>query len=200
MRLIVRANRRVSRFFLLTLVTGAVAVPALAEDLYLPSRSQSLAADHRAARIGDTVTVVIVQSAEASTTVRTGTRRATAIGGSISGGSLNEKGDLGLSSNFDGQGQATRSERFITQMTAKVTEVLPNGDLQITGTQQLRINGEATTIDVRGVVRAVDIDAENRVPSNRIADAQINYRGKGFVSRSAKPGLLHRLFSLFGLL
>ena len=52
----------------------------------------------------------------------------------------------------------------------------------------------------RVTVIAVDIDAENRVPSNRIADAQINYQGKGFVSRSAKPGLLQRLFSLFGLL
>ena len=57
-----------------------------------------------------------------------------------------------------------------------------------------------TTIEVRGLVRSVDIDADNRVPSNRIANAQINYKGKGFVSSSAKPGLLHKLFTLFGLL
>jgi flagellar L-ring protein precursor FlgH len=85
-------------------------------------------------------------------------------------------------------------------MTARVSQILPNGDLEITGKQLLKINGESTTVEVRGIVRAVDIDAENRVPSNRIADAQINYKGKGFVSRSAKQGLLGQLFTLFGLL
>lgn len=177
-------------------LSGAVG----ADDLYLQGRSQSLAADHRASQVGDTLTVVIVQTAEASTTVRTGTRRSTVLGGQIAAGTINESANAGLTGNFDGQGQASRSERFITQMTARVTRVLPNGDLEITGTQQLKINGEATTVEVRGLVRAVDVDAENRVPSNRIADAQINYQGKGFVSRSARPGLLQRVFSLLGLL
>ena len=85
-------------------------------------------------------------------------------------------------------------------MTAKVTQVLPNGDLEITGTQRLNINGETTTVAVRGIVRASDIDGKNRVASNRIADAQIDYTGKGFATRGSKPGLLHRLFTLFGLL
>lgn len=187
---------------LLPLLSVAFGLPgsAKADDLYLQGRSQSLATDHRASQVGDTVTVVIVQTAEASTTVRTGTRRSTALGGQIAAGPISESASAGLTSNFDGQGQASRSERFITQMTARVTRVLPNGDLEITGTQQLKINGEATTVEVRGLVRAVDIDAENRVPSNRIAEAQINYQGKGFVSRSARPGFLQRLFSLLGLL
>lgn len=187
---------------LLPLLFVAFGLPSAvgADDLYLQGRSQSLAADHRASQVGDTLTVIIVQTAEASTTVRTGTRRSTALGGQIAAGPINESANAGLTSNFDGQGQASRSERFITQMTARVTRVLPNGDLEIAGTQQLKINGEATMVEVRGLVRAVDVDAENRVPSNRIADAQINYQGKGFVSRSARPGLLQRLFSLLGLL
>lgn len=157
-------------------------------------------ADQRASRIGDTVTVVIVQSAEASTTVRNGSRRSTGIGGHIGVGSINESADASLNSNFDGQAQASRTERFVTQMTAKVTRVLPNGDMEITGTQRLKINGESTEVEVRGIIRAVDIDADNRVASNRLADAQINYKGKGFVSRGARPGLLHKIFTLFGLL
>lgn len=188
------------RLLPLLFVAFGLSGAAGADDLYLQGRSQSLAADHRASQVGDTLTVVIVQTAEASTTVRTGTRRSTALGGQIAAGTINESANAGLTGNFDGQGQASRSERFITQMTARVTRVLPNGDLEITGTQQLKINGEATTVEVRGLVRAVDVDAENRVPSNRIADAQINYQGKGFVSRSARPGLLQRVFSLLGLL
>ena len=182
------------------LALSACASPLFADDLYSPALSQSLVADNRASRVGDNVTVVIVQTSEASTTVRTGTRRSTSLGGHIGAGSVDERADVSLGSNFDGQGQSTRSERFITQMTSRVTQILPNGDLVITGTQRLNINGESTTVEVRGNIRMVDIDAENRVPSNRIADAQINYKGKGFVSRAAKPGLLQRLFSLFGLL
>lgn len=195
-----RLHWQIRNFLGPAFVLCACATPLLADDLYSPALSHSLVADNRASRVGDNVTVVIVQTSEASTTVRTGTRRSTSIGGHIGAGSVNETADLSLGSNFDGQGQSTRSERFITQMTSRVTQILPNGDLMITGTQRLNINGEATTVEVRGIVRSVDIDAENRVPSNRIADAQINYKGKGFASRGAKPGLLQRLFSLFGLL
>ena len=84
-------------------------------------------------------------------------------------------------------------------MTASVTRILPNGDMEIGGLQRLGINGEATLVEVRGRIRPQDIDGDNCVPSNRIADAQINYNGKGFVSRSAKPGLIQRLFGLLGL-
>lgn len=193
-------RRRGVRLLQLCLLAFGLTGAAVADDLYVQGASQSLAADHRAGQVGDIVTVIILQTAEASTTVRTGSRRTTSLGGHINAGAISESADAGLNSNFDGQGQASRSERFITQMTAKVIRILPNGELEIMGTQQLKINGEATTVEVRGVIRAIDIDAGNRVPSNRIADAQINYQGKGFVSRSARPGLLQRLFSLFGLL
>ncbi len=178
----------------------SIGAPGMADDLYKPGQSQSFATDQRANQVGDIVTVVIVQSAEASSTVRSGSRRSTSLSGNIGAGSIDEGANASLGTNFDGQGQATRSERFVTQMTAKVIQILPNGDLEIIGTQKLNINGETTTVAVRGVIRVIDIDSENRVPSNRIADAQINYDGKGFVSRSAKPGLLHRIFTLFGLL
>lgn len=184
------------------LIGFCAVVPAVAsaENLYLPGQSQSLAADHRASRVGDTITVVIVQSAEASSIVRNTSRRSNSLSGRASVGQINENADFSLGSGFDGQGQATRTERFVTQMTARVSQVLPSGDIEIIGKQLLKINGETTTVEVRGIIRLVDIDAENRVPSNRIADAQINYKGKGFVSRSAKQGVLGKLFTLFGLL
>lgn len=173
--------------------------PLYGADLYQPSMSQSLAADRRAYRPGDVVTVVIVQNAQSTTSMRNGSSKSTALTGRLGVGSINESADATLGSSYAGQGEVRRTESFVTQLTASVTQVLDNGDLGISGTQHLYINGENTTVEVRGRVRPVDIDADNRVPSNRIAEAQINYNGKGFVSRSAKPGLVQRLFSILGI-
>jgi len=172
---------------------------ASAENLYRSAKSRSLASDQRAVEVGDVVTVFIIQNAESTTSMRNGSRRSSNLSGRIGIGQIDESANLSLGSGFEGQGESRRTERFVTQMTAAITEVLDNGDLRLAGTQRMFINGEATVVEVRGRIRAVDIDSENRVPSNRIADAQINYNGKGFVSRSAKPGLVQRLFGLLGI-
>jgi flagellar L-ring protein precursor FlgH len=86
------------------------------------------------------------------------------------------------------------------QLSASVTEVMPNGDLVIAGWQALNISGERINIRVSGRVRAEDINADNAILSSRLADAKIEYDGKGFASRSAKPGIIQRIFNLFGLL
>lgn len=177
----------------------AFSLPVSADDLYSNAKTQSLATDRRASQTGDIVTVIVVQAAESSSVMQNGTRRATAIGGRFGAGSIDESADLSIGSTFDGKGEVRRSERFVTQMSASITDMLPNGDYAIGGNQTLFINGETTVVEVRGRIRPSDIDAENRVPSNRIADAQIKYNGKGFVSRSAKPGLVHRLFGFLGL-
>lgn len=173
---------------------------ASADDLFVPEISQSLGIDRRASRPGDAITVVIVQSAESSTTMQNGSRKSTALSGRFGAGSIDDEAGIALGGNYDGRGEVRRSERFVTQMTAIVAEVLPNGDYRIGGSQHLAINGEATTIEVRGRIRPADIDGENRVASNRIAEAQINYDGKGFVSRSARPGIVQRLLGFLGLL
>ena len=176
------------------------AAAAYAEDLFTPGVTQSLSSDRRAGTKGDLITIVVVQAAESSTSVQSGTQRSSTASGHLGAGSIDESADLSLGGSFSGRGEVRRSERFVTQMTATITELVPNGDLLIGGTQRLSINGEATLVEVRGRIRAADVDTENRVPSNRIADAEINYNGKGFVSRSARPGLVQRLFGLLGLM
>jgi flagellar L-ring protein FlgH len=172
---------------------------AWADDLYLADRTQSLASDRRASQVGDILTVVVVQAAESSTIMQNGTRRATTLNGHLDAGPIDEGGSFAIGRGFDGKGEVRRSELFVTQMTATIADILPNGDYTIVGNQTLRINGETTLIEVHGRVRPNDIDSENRVASNRIADAQIRYNGKGFVSRSAKPGIIQRIFSFLGL-
>jgi flagellar L-ring protein precursor FlgH len=84
-------------------------------------------------------------------------------------------------------------------MAAQVVEVLPNGDFIVEGRQNLMINGEQRNIAVRGQIRQADISAENAITSSRLANAQINYDGKGWVSRSSKPGIINRIFSFLGI-
>lgn len=180
-------------------VLAAVAQPSLGEQLYQENSWSALAADRKAAAVGDSVVVVIYQSTRASSRLENNSSRNTEVGGGLQAGGIDESATLEFGGSYAGRGEAVRTEQFVAQMSAIVTGIMPNGDLVIEGTQQMLINGEETAIGVRGRVRPQDISAENAVLSSRLAEAQIDYDGKGFVSRSAKPGLLNRIFGFLGI-
>lgn len=175
------------------------ASPVRAEDLFRPGSWTAMSADRRAMAIGDVLTIVVYQSAEATNSAKSDSRKSTDLGGSINGGGLNEGGKLNFGGGYTGGGAVQRSETFVTQITVVVDGVLPNGDLHVNGRQKMHVNGEDSDIGVRGRVRTADIGSDNRVLSSRVADAQIDYDGRGFVSRSARPGLVNRVFRFLGL-
>jgi flagellar L-ring protein FlgH len=195
-RLLQKSDVRIAATFALA---ATWPMPALAENLYRDGVTQSLSSDRRASAVGDLLTVVVVQAAESSSTMLNGSRKYSTVNGRFAAGSIDERAELALGGSYDGRGEVRRSERFVTQMSATIVEILPNGDFMIDGSQRMKINGEETLVEVRGRIRSADIDGEDRIASNRIANAQINYNGKGFVSRSAKPGLIQRIFSFLGL-
>jgi flagellar L-ring protein FlgH len=184
---------------LVVFVALFAATPAAAEDLFRNQEWASVATDRTASQIGDILTVVVYQAAEARNSAQNTSRTRRSFEGGIEGGSFNESASLALDGAYSGQGEVRRSETFITQISVRVEQVLDNGDLLIAGEQQMHVNGERTTVHIRGRVRPEDIAASNQVLSTRIADAQISYDGRGFVSRNARPNLVHRLFSLLGL-
>ena len=139
------------------------------------------------------------KSAEARNAARNVSRKRRTFEGDVRAGEVDESARLDLDGAYDGAGEISRSESLVTQMSVLVEDVLANGDLRVAGVQQMRVNGETTTVRVRGRVRPTDISGDNRVLSTRIADAEIDYGGRGFVSRSARPGFVHRVFSLLGL-
>ena len=179
-------------------VLGA-ASPAAADQLYDGGSFAHVASDHRAQRVGDIVSVVIYETASATNRVRNKSSKNTSIGGSIGAGSLDEVAELSLRGGYSGSGEVERSDRLVAMMTARIIEVLPNQDFIIEGRQEIFVNGERRNISIQGQVRQIDISSTNVVASSRIAGAKIDYDGKGFVSRSAKPGLLNRIFSFLGL-
>lgn len=177
----------------------AAARDALADQLYTGGAWPAVAADDRAHGLGDSVTVLIYEAASASSKLQKNSSRKTEFGGSVSGGSVDESLSLDFGGNYGGRGELVRTEQFVARMSAAVVGLAPNGDFLIEGRQRMLINGETTTIGVKGRIRPRDISADNAILSSRIADAQIDYDGKGFVSRSARPGIVNRILSFLGI-
>lgn len=175
------------------LVLGAGA-SAQAADLAKLNDWSALASDRSAGQVGDSLTVLIQESAYASNSSQVAGRKGARLNGESGAG----RGDIqtaraGLEARFDGQGQAGRTDRMVAQISVVVTEVLPGGDLRVAGAQRLRVNGEDTLISVSGRVRKADISGSNSVLSTRLADAEITYDGRGFSGKSSKPGFLSRI-------
>ena len=187
------------RTALAILMIAAAAGPAFADQLYRGDRWAGVASDNRAQGVGDVLTILIAESASATNRVRATSSKETKLSGGLTVGGIDESGSLGLRGGHAGAGEVERTDRFVARMAAQVVGTLPNGDLLIEGRQQMLINGEQRNIAVRGQVRQVDIAGDNSVPSSRLANARIDYDGKGWVSRSAKPGLINRIFSFLGL-
>ena len=184
---------------LLACGSAAVAAPGQAEQLFSGGAWPAVAADDKARGIGDTVTVLIYETASASSKLQNNSSKKTDFGGSFAAGGIDESAKLQFGGTYGGKGEVVRTEQFVARMTARVIGLTANGDFLIEGTQTMRINGENTAIGVRGRIRPRDISTDNAVLSSRIADAQIDYDGKGFVSRSAKPGIVNRILSFLGI-
>lgn len=188
-----------ARITLFVLAASLAAQATYADDLYKPNGWAAMSTDRRASQIGDALTVVVYQSAEATNSAKSDSSKSTNLSGGLTAGSIDESGALRVGGSYTGGGQVQRSERFVTQITVVVEEILPNGDLRIAGRQRMHVNGETSDIGVRGRVRQADITSDNQVLSSRVADAQIDYDGRGFVSRSSKPGIINRVFRFLGL-
>jgi flagellar L-ring protein precursor FlgH len=162
---------------------------------------RGLTSDRRAYRVGDVLTVQIIESSSAQSNANTSTEK----NGGISLGWLSTTSQrdaaLNLGDNFSGRGQIQRSGRLLAQITVTVRDVdAQTGVLRVSGEQQILVNDERQDIRLEGRVRPVDIGDNNTVPSTRLSDARISYVGDGILGEKQKPGLLSRLLSLLGIL
>lgn len=102
---------------------------------------------------------------------------------------------LGSSSEFDGAGTTSRAGAVTATMTARVSEVLPNGDLVIEGVREMEINGDRQIVVLTGVARVADIAPGNVISSASIAQLRIRYFGRGLMKDSLSPGWLIRVLN-----
>ena len=87
----------------------------------------------------------------------------------------------------NGQGQITRSETLLVNVSATVLSVLPNNNFEIAGSQEVRLDNELRVLLIRGIIRPEDIRSDNTITSDKVAEARISYGGRGVASDLQRP-------------
>jgi flagellar L-ring protein precursor FlgH len=177
-----------------------VALDVQANSLWRPG-ARAFFKDQRASQVGDilTVTINIADTASlenSSSRSRTNSENAALpqfLGYNVASvvkrlPGLNQSADptnlveMSSSSSTSGTGTIDRSETITLRVAATVTQVLPNGNLVISGSQEVRVNNEARVLQVGGVLRPQDLRSTNEIPHDRLAEARISYGGRGQIS------------------
>lgn len=163
----------------------------------------SLFTEPRATKVGDLVTVMISESSYGTNRAETVTNKSDDVSFAASQQNLvpasiplGNSMSAGISTKNDhnGRGRSVKEDKLIAYITATVTEVMSNGNLKIEGEKKINLNQDIQTIKVSGVVRPEDIATDNYINSNRLANAKIEYKGKGAVDSGQKRGFLMKLF------
>jgi len=164
-------------------------------------------ADLRAHRVGDIVTVIILEKASASKEASTQTDKDTGIKAGIPTFFGLEKTiaannpnidpsnliEATFKNNFKGSGKTTRKEDLLATLTTQVVKLYPNGNMKIRGGKSVVVNNENQIIYLTGIIRPYDVSAANEVDSSKILNARIAYTGKGIISDKQRPGWLTRI-------
>ena len=165
-----------------------------------PTRAGRLSGG-RAGRVGDIVTIQLVERTVASKSNAAGTQRGGSLGltpPSTGPLSLFSPSDIGMggSNQFKGKGEASQSNQLAGEISVTIAEVYPNGTMLVKGEKLLTLNRGDERVQISGLIRAIDIGPDNRVASTRVADANIRYVGKGEIARASRQGWLQRFFSI----
>lgn len=178
------------------------AVPAPANgSIYQAGNYAPLTSGNRAGKVGDVLTVILVEQTNAAKSNSANTNRGGDFGVSppTTGPlSLISASDLKFGGNqsFKGKGDAAQSNSLRGELSVTVATVFPNGTILVRGEKLVTLNRGDETIQFSGIVRIADISNDNRVASTRVADAHIHYTGDGEIARASKQGWLQRFFSI----
>lgn len=168
---------------------------ALADSLW--TDTTNMFSDRRAHAVGDTVTILI---SETSTAARSGNATNTKSSSSTMNAGAGifhflAAASAGGNDAFSAKGAVTNSNSVTGKLTVQITEVQPNGNLAIAGTQSINQNGEEQKITITGTIRQDDIAADNTVISSNVADARLKIEGNGPIANKQREGILTQIFN-----
>ena len=174
------------------------ALPAMASRPLVDFETgESLVTNIKAHRLGDLITIIITENAQAdaSSNVKADNKSESKGGPGLGFLGFINPWDLSMENKFKGDGKTQRSGSLRAEMTARITEVLHNGDFRLEGKRMININGEKQLIEITGICRGRDITPDNTIMSTYISEAQIAYNGNGMVNDSANPGVITKVIN-----
>lgn len=163
--------------------------------------NRSLFEDRRARNVGDTLIITINEKISASkksssSASRTGDVSAavTALGGLSGANILRTPVGAATENTFAGKGDSSSNNAFSGTIAVTVIEVLPNGNMLVSGEKQMNINQGGEFVRFSGVVNPSNISSANSVSSTQVADARMEYKGTGYIDEAQTMGWLSRFF------
>ncbi|PIE69002.1 MAG: flagellar basal body L-ring protein [Deltaproteobacteria bacterium] len=173
-------------------------------SLFDPGQADYLFADSRARRVGDIVTIRIMENTVSKNKASTGASKESNLNlgvehfmkqNSLYGIPVGPTPAIkaGASTSFSGNGETKRENYLTTTVSVRVVRVLANGILEVEGGREVRVNGETQIVVVRGIIRSRDIGPDNAIASTAMADAHIELYGQGILTDKQKPGWLARI-------
>lgn len=202
-----------------TVMTPPPAAPAPAREnpgsLFAQGQADNLFADSRARRVGDVVTVRVNDVSKGKHKADTTAQRESDVNIGVSSffGKNNVRATplfvpsfgmsgavgndpivrAGSTNDLTGKGETKRESDLSASVGARVVQILPNGLMQVEGAREMRINEETQILVVRGLVRPQDIDVDNSVTTDKLADATIEFYGQGVLADKQRPGWMARI-------
>ncbi|AKU51578.1 flagellar basal body L-ring protein FlgH [Xanthomonas arboricola pv. juglandis] len=179
---------------LAALLSATASQCAFAQESLINSNTyRGIAADRRAYRVGDVLTVNVLEAARARSGAATDAGSDVRLSGTAGNNAYRGSFDAGLSAAAKGSAETSRVGELRTQLSVQVKDVLSDGSLVVEGEQSLLINKEDQRITLSGIVRPDDILADNTVWSHRLANARVEFNGKGVVAESQRQSVAYRL-------
>ncbi len=168
---------------------GTVSAASLWKD------GTNLVGDRKPSKVGDIVTVLVRENTKTKDKGKTNVKKTNDNSVSNGTGIFSFLKAFGFNSKSDmtGDGSTERTHVAQTSITCLVTDTLPNGNLIIEGTRDVATHDETLELKIVGVIRPEDVDANNNILSDRIANAEIGIKGRGTLTRIQKPGLLTQI-------
>ena len=178
-----------------SLGTEAEAVSLWSDD---GAFNRGVFADRKAHGVGDIVTIVITETTTLSTAKNTSNAKSgsTSLEAGVGVFRFLKAASASGSDSFSAKGSATATNSAMANVTVTVTEVFPNGNMVLEGTQSIWQNKDEHKITFRGICRQDDILSNNTIPSTKIADATVRFDGKGPLNAKQRQGILTQIFNI----
>ena len=148
---------------------------------------------------GDIITVIINEDANAVQSANTSTSQSSTVESEAGSGIFDflKAFGFGYSDEGSAEGETQRSGALKADITTQITDIMSNGNYRIVGNKNIKINGEEQIIKLSGIIRPDDISLDNTVSSQKVADANIEYKGHGVVADKQEPGIFEKVLNWF---